>query len=255
VGLDVKVDELLANIRRNVDADLDSLSPSDANTARGAQMREALRDMRKTMAETPPLPVETKSRDVQQGMADLRSRIRAKMAALEQERIAAPESVARAVVPVRNDFSGILGGPQDGPLLRGGYGAESGADDLRYAPDGDSYHDYDTGRGGERLPPQQAYADPAYDRGFGFDHSDAGYGYAEPNQQHLMSPQAEAQAESAFRQLSDAILAKATGDRSLEDMTREMLRTMLKQWLDANLPGIVEDMVREEIQRVARRGR
>jgi uncharacterized protein len=33
------------------------------------------------------------------------------------------------------------------------------------------------------------------------------------------------------------------------------LRGMLKQWLDANLPSIVEDMVREEIQRVARRGR
>ena len=50
-------------------------------------------------------------------------------------------------------------------------------------------------------------------------------------------------------------MARATGDRSLEDMTREMLKGMLKQWLDANLPAIVEDMVREEIQRVARRGR
>jgi uncharacterized protein len=70
-----------------------------------------------------------------------------------------------------------------------------------------------------------------------------------------LSRQSEAQTETAFRQLSDALLARASGDRSLEEMTRDMLRTMLKQWLDANLPTIVEDMVREEIQRVARRGR
>jgi cell pole-organizing protein PopZ len=29
---------------------------------------------------------------------------------------------------------------------------------------------------------------------------------------------------------------------------------MLKQWLDQNLPRIVEQLVREEIERVARRG-
>jgi cell pole-organizing protein PopZ len=35
-------------------------------------------------------------------------------------------------------------------------------------------------------------------------------------------------------------------------MVREMLRPMLKQWLDENLPAIVERLVRSEIQRVAR---
>jgi cell pole-organizing protein PopZ len=34
-----------------------------------------------------------------------------------------------------------------------------------------------------------------------------------------------------------------------------MLRPMLKTWLDANLPGLVERLVRAEIQRVARSGR
>jgi hypothetical protein len=38
-------------------------------------------------------------------------------------------------------------------------------------------------------------------------------------------------------------------------MTRDLLRGMLKHWLDANLPGLVERLVREEIERVARRGR
>jgi uncharacterized protein len=34
-----------------------------------------------------------------------------------------------------------------------------------------------------------------------------------------------------------------------------MLRGLIKQWLDANLPTLVEELVREEIERVARKGR
>lgn len=61
--------------------------------------------------------------------------------------------------------------------------------------------------------------------------------------------------QSAFSRLADTVLARATGDTSIEDMTRELLRGMLKQWLDDNLPAMVERMVREEIERVARTGR
>lgn len=61
--------------------------------------------------------------------------------------------------------------------------------------------------------------------------------------------------QSAFSRLADSVLARATGDRSVEDMTRELLRVMLKQWLDDNLPQLVEKLVREEIERVARTGR
>ena len=41
--------------------------------------------------------------------------------------------------------------------------------------------------------------------------------------------------------------------RSLEDLTRDMLRPMLKEWLDDNLPRIVQDRVDEEVERLARR--
>ena len=61
--------------------------------------------------------------------------------------------------------------------------------------------------------------------------------------------------QSAFSRLADSVLARATGDKSIEDMTRELLRVMLKQWLDDNLPQMVERLVREEIERVARTGR
>lgn len=40
-------------------------------------------------------------------------------------------------------------------------------------------------------------------------------------------------------------------NRTLEDLTRELLRPMLKQWLDDNLPELVERAVREEIGRLA----
>lgn len=41
------------------------------------------------------------------------------------------------------------------------------------------------------------------------------------------------------------------GETSLEGMAREMLRPMLAQWLDANLPAMVERMVKAEIARIA----
>ena len=41
------------------------------------------------------------------------------------------------------------------------------------------------------------------------------------------------------------------GETSLEGMVREMLRPMLAQWLDANLPEIVERLVKAEIARIA----
>lgn len=42
-----------------------------------------------------------------------------------------------------------------------------------------------------------------------------------------------------------------SGETSLEGMVREMLRPMLAEWLDTNLPPMVEQMVRDEIARVA----
>lgn len=60
---------------------------------------------------------------------------------------------------------------------------------------------------------------------------------------------------SAFSKLADSVMSRATNDRSVEEVTRELLRPMLKQWLDENLPAMVERLVREEIERVARSGR
>ncbi len=62
-------------------------------------------------------------------------------------------------------------------------------------------------------------------------------------------------ASQAFRSLSASVKVTDTPGRSLEDIVTEMLRPMIKEWLDANLPTIVEEKVEEEVQRVARRRR
>ena len=45
-----------------------------------------------------------------------------------------------------------------------------------------------------------------------------------------------------------------SGETSLEGLTRELMKPMLKEWLDTNLPGIVEAMVAREIERITKKG-
>ena len=45
-----------------------------------------------------------------------------------------------------------------------------------------------------------------------------------------------------------------SGETSLEGLTRELLRPMLKNWLDTNLPILVEGMVAKEIERITKKG-
>lgn len=44
-----------------------------------------------------------------------------------------------------------------------------------------------------------------------------------------------------------------SGETSLEGMVREMLRPMLADWLDKNLPPMVEELVRQEIARIVKK--
>ena len=45
-----------------------------------------------------------------------------------------------------------------------------------------------------------------------------------------------------------------SGETSLEGLTRDLLRPMLKDWLDAHLPPVVEAMVEREIMRITKKG-
>lgn len=60
------------------------------------------------------------------------------------------------------------------------------------------------------------------------------------------------QVAASFGELTDAFAASRR--RSFDEMAEEMLRPMLQDWLDNNLPTLVEKLVREEIERIARGG-
>jgi cell pole-organizing protein PopZ len=66
----------------------------------------------------------------------------------------------------------------------------------------------------------------------------------------LMSPSTSASVDSAFSSLAHAVMVQ--NGRTIEDLVCDMLRPMLKTWLDDNLPGLVERLVRAEIERVSR---
>ncbi|SFK55808.1 hypothetical protein SAMN04488498_10874 [Mesorhizobium albiziae] len=67
----------------------------------------------------------------------------------------------------------------------------------------------------------------------------------------IISEHAGRQVAAAFGELSDVF---ATRKKSFDELAEEMMRPMLQDWLDNNLPVLVERLVREEIERVARGG-
>jgi cell pole-organizing protein PopZ len=69
----------------------------------------------------------------------------------------------------------------------------------------------------------------------------------------LVSPSTDASVASSFQSLAASMFLRDSD--MIARTAREMLRPMLKQWLDDNLPVMVERLVRAEIERVARGGR
>ena len=75
-------------------------------------------------------------------------------------------------------------------------------------------------------------------------------GFAAPPPQPMLSQTTVSAVESAFNALAHTVLSNNA--RTLEDLVKEMLRPMRKSWLDDNLPGLVERIVKAEIERVSR---
>ena len=66
----------------------------------------------------------------------------------------------------------------------------------------------------------------------------------------IVSEHTGRQVAASFGELSDAFASRSR--KTFDEMAEEMLRPMLQDWLDNNLPTLVERLVREEIERVAR---
>lgn len=67
---------------------------------------------------------------------------------------------------------------------------------------------------------------------------------------HILSEGAERKVAAAFQDLNHAVHSEPR--RSFDDIATDLLRPMLQDWLDKNLPTLVERLVREEIERVVR---
>ncbi len=255
------MEDLLASIRKAIDSDVGEQASSTAGESRGTLMRGALREMRVNLNETKAL-----NRQTSEEIAELRGRILRNATEVPPippppRRLARPtvEPQRPALPPVpRSDFKGIMAGqrserrlidqrvlPQEpAPPMRGRT-LQDEFDDITYGddPERDNFNAaYDP-------PPLPVEPEPIYDEP---------QGYFQPTPSpppRMLSNQAEAATQAAFKHLSEAMFAQGMGGRSLEDVTRELLRGMLKQWLDDNLPPLVERLVREEIARVARNGR
>lgn len=73
------------------------------------------------------------------------------------------------------------------------------------------------------------------------------------SKEHILSEMTERYVATAFENLDQAV--KAEPPRSFDDIAADIMRPMLQDWLDKNLPDLVERLVREEIERVVRRDR
>ncbi len=66
----------------------------------------------------------------------------------------------------------------------------------------------------------------------------------------LLSSASGARVGASFEALAESLMLR--DPEMIERVAREMLRPMLKAWLDDNLPVVVERLVRVEIERIAR---
>lgn len=197
-------------------------------------------------------------------LSDLRNKIASSLSQHDPaERYATPSRTAPAQRP--GGFAGILSGetrprePQHMRRIADPIRDNALNPQQRGSTGSLSEHDYQNAASGRYAQPSD-WERQAHQH----QHPHEGYGLPAETQpvrepppalpEPMMSGDTSAAASAAFGRLGETLLTRALNDRPIEDLTRELLRTMIKQWLDENLPEMVERLVREEIARVARRG-
>ncbi|MET0539842.1 MAG: DUF2497 domain-containing protein [Xanthobacteraceae bacterium] len=76
------------------------------------------------------------------------------------------------------------------------------------------------------------------------------YPSRDENEHRLMSADTSRAVDTAFNTLAETVFVQ--NGPTLEELVKQMLRPMLKAWIDDNLPKLVERLVRAEIERVSR---
>jgi len=207
------MEEILASIRRIIADDDTKPSPKAPEPPRPAPAAAAPA----RPAAPPPPPVRPPAPPNKQDAIDA---VLANMDAPPAPPKAAPKPAAPAADVL--DLTEAMTAAPPAPPSPTSFRTIDGASDVVFAERGDA----------PEAPRQPAPSPaPALDRG-------------------LMSASTRSAVDSAFNSLANTVLGNNA--RTLEDLVKEMLRPMLKTWLDDNLPGMVERIVRAEIERVAR---
>lgn len=76
-----------------------------------------------------------------------------------------------------------------------------------------------------------------------------------PTADTILSPPTASAAAGALARLAGSLRVSDTPGQTVEGVVRELLKPMLKEWLDKNLPAIVESRVEAELERIARLAR
>lgn len=226
------MEEILASIRRIIsdgdegseregDSTMNQAVPADAPPAphRPAEIASGVSPAQADSLGRPP--EETKNNSAEDEVFELTDEMLAEMPGEETSvGVASPEVAPQ---PATNPEAGHSGSP-----LSGMQPVEPKQPDLTFA-------DVSPNSGSAKQTATPLEKEPAA---------------ASAGNDHLLSPAADAQVTAAFNHLASTILMKDA--RTLDDLVQDMLRPMLKEWLDDNLPQLVERLVREEIQRVSR---
>jgi cell pole-organizing protein PopZ len=238
------MESLLASIRKAIDSDIGKNSKSTLPASQDTPFKGAMRELRVKFDDNPSKP-----RDASAEISELRSKIQKNRGSAGAAEPMPPLPKLPSALPPppppasKSGFAGILGGDAESvpwaPRIR----RDEEAPSLRPTIQ-------------DNLPASQDYQGryeetEVYPEEVGWVEDEPAYVPVGP----LMSADTANAANSSFNQLADTLMARALGERSIEDMTQDLLKGMLRSWLDAHLPSLVEKLVREEIERVARRGR
>lgn len=123
---------------------------------------------------------------------------------------------------------------------------EVGADDAGATGADETKAEAPQPEAGEK-PAEVVFAENEEDMDKGFEGAAAEAGEAP---QDLLSDKSHQSVQQTFASLENFVMS--THARTLEDLVSEMMRPILREWLDANLPPLTERLVREEIERVSR---
>ena len=217
------MEEILASIRRII-ADDDAGKPAKAPEPAAPKPPPAVAAPPPTPAPAPP-PAANNQSDVDAMLAELEASKPPPKPEPKPE--ARPEPAKPTVAPPPTDVLDLteaMAAPSPAPNFR----TIDGSDDVVFA---------------DRAPESPPAAEPAPEqppRPVAPTMPDRG----------LLSNATAAAVDSAFNTLAATVLGQNA--RTLEDLVKEMLRPMLKTWLDDNLPSLVERIVRSEIERVSR---